>query len=835
METIKAIINDGYSILNWTQNKAPLAGKKWNEKTYAELKATHNFTCKNWGIKLGKHENNRRLLCFDFDIYGSTHKDTPCPVAEKEFEYYFEMAGEETADGLFYGSTVGNAGLLVDYTDNEELCACIDMLNSLGEGQSKIGEMEVFWGNLNCILLPPSATFCKRADKVVQARKYINNNWVCVLDNSTIDECWKVKWMCEHLKTIIQKFQKPPKPYLLTPPNSRTGSPTTSGNTPPSPTTSGIVKKDKYVELLMNFMGNPKNDNGIGHKVVRPNFIKICGALKSNGYDPQVWRDWIGLDRKNGDGMKTWDSLSIERKTPMECIRSVAREVAPEAYTRWKREFHIFLPYETLMKGENDIAKFLEYHLSPYLRCFKKIWWLYDERTCLWTKTDAPTSYIISTLQQLIDDATADLGAVKASKSDEKEKDELQKKIDNYNAYRRKCCGSSVYNALQQFLKTGLACDKEWCERFDFNPYQIPYKNGLFCLKTNTFREGLLASDYLTTTLAFNYQQPNEEDVAWVREELKKICNYKEEHLERYLSQFGYMLCGDPSRIQEFYNFKGEKACNGKSSVLDALTHIIPTLCKKLDSNVFEKSAKSSLHKTIATLYGVRIVWLNEIDASAIQDEGTIKTLRDGMTISFNEMYGVSMSMKLSCKTVFVGNNGMKVKGDAGVMRSMAMNQFNSEFSEDATENDYVNCVFVRDTEFMKKLIEKKHSFLGLLYQYSKKFWEEGKLKSMPKEWLNEKEEVRDNLAKFDKWFDMNYEWAEGRDDWTAWIDDIETQTKTDKIKCDDIKTELKRMKLWNKPIEYKSQERSHKKKGCFHNLRLREEQEENTITSEDC
>jgi phage/plasmid-associated DNA primase len=366
--------------------------------------------------------------------------------------------------------------------------------------------------------------------------------------------------------------------------------------------------------------------------------------------------------------------------------------------------------------------------------------------------------------------------------------------------------------------------DKEWCERFDFNPYQIAYKNGILCLKTNTFRAGLLPTDYLTKTLPYEYEEPNEKEVAWVREELKKICNYNEEHLERYLSQIGYMLCGDPSKIQEFYNFKGEKAGNGKSSILDALTHIIPTLVKKLDSNVFEKSAKATLHKSIATLLGVRIAWINEVDASAIQDEGTIKTIRDGMNMSYNEMYGVNMSMTLSCKLVVVGNNGMKVKGDAGIMRSMVINQFDSEFPEDATENDYVNRVFIRDTEFIKKLIEKKHSLLGLFYQYSKKFWEEKKLKPMPKEWKDEKEQVREGLAKFDKWFDINYEWAEGRDDWTAWIDDIENHAKMEKMKHDDIKCELKRMKLWKKPVIYDSQARSHKKKGVFRNIRMREE-----------
>ena len=836
MEVIKALIAQKYSLVNWTADKKPCGkdGKglsQWNLLSYAELIKHHDPKSKIWGIKLGKHENNRRLLCFDFDVYGSTHPETPCPFAKEELEQYLADVGEENADGMFWGSTVGNAVLLVDYTDNKTLCDYVDLLNTFKKGTHKIvinkekdnkktpdyviSEIELFWGDKNCIVLPPSATICKRANKVVQPRKLLNDKWVCKLDDATPDQCYIVGWMCDHINNLIKYLKKEQQPVLLTPPNSRTA-------TPVIPSGGG---KDKWISLLMEYMKNPRDENEITHKIIRADFIKICGALKSNGYDPQVWRDWIALDRdpNKGDGMKTWNSLKTDRKTPMECLKTVAKKYTPEAFTDWKRDFNIVLPHDTLMKGENDIAKFLVIHLEPYLRCFVKIWWIYDERTSLWRKTDSPISFIVTTLQQFIDDATNSLGFYKAKEDDAVKKEKFEIQIAEYLAYRRKCCCSSAYNAIKEILKSDLACDKEWCERFDNLPYKIPYKNGVFCLKTNTFRAGILPTDYLTHTLSYDYEPPNQIDEAWVREELKKICNYNEEHLERYLSQLGYMLCGDPSRIQEFYNFKGEKAKNGKSTILDALTLIMPTFVKKLDSNVFEKSAKATLHKTTATMGGVRIAWLNEVDASATQDEGVLKTWTDGMTTTYNELYSVNMSIKITFKLVVVGNNGMKVKGDAGVMRRMVINQFDSEFA-DNIEDDFEERKFKCDAEFSKKLMEKKHSLLGLLYKYSKKFCDEGALVPLPTEWKDEKEEVREGLAKFDKWFDINYEWAEGKNDWMAWIDDIENHAKMEKMKHDDIKCELKRMKLWKKPIEYDSQARSHKKKGVFHNLRMREE-----------
>jgi phage/plasmid-associated DNA primase len=851
METIKALIAQGFSLVNVNEEKHPIGNStsgfgldNWNKLTYDELKTEHNYKVNRWGIKLGRHENERRLVCFDFDIFRKDTPDSPCPIATKELEIYLADVGEENADGMFWDSTEGNVGLLVDITDNEFMCAGIDTLVNAGKSKGDIGGMEIFYGDDRMKVIPPTATTCKKAKKVMRARKYMNEHPICILDNSPPNESAIVMWMCGHIKTLIGELgaTKLPKSKtsasaILTPPNSRTA-------TPALP----LITDDKYTALLKEkYMGNPKNESG-RHKITRTYFIKICAVLKCNGYDPQVWRDFIAIDRRGGDGMKTWDSIDYDIKdNPIACLKTIAKIINPEGFNKWKADFHAVLPYETLMKGENDIAKFLEFHLSPHLRCFQKLWYMFDEQSSLWIKTDTPTSFIITSLQQLIDDATAMYGNLKRDENDETKKIEYQKKIEKYLDYRRKCCGSKIYSALERFLKTELKVNKDWCKRFDNNPYQIAYKNGMFDLKTGKFTEGLLASHYLTKTLPFDYEPPNEADVKWLREQLKKICNYDEIHLHRYLSQLGYMLCGDPSRVQEFYNFKGEKAGNGKSTILDALCEIMPNYCKKLNGDTFEKRAKSEYKKTIAVLCGIRIAWLNEVDASAPQDEGEIKTIRDGKGVSYNEMYGVNLDMKISCKLIFVGNNGLKVKGDAGIMRSMVINQFDSEFSNEVTEDDTTKCIFKADDKFCEKLIEKKHSLLALFYEYSKMYCEEGKMKPIPKEWMNEKKETGETLAKFDKWFDRNYEWVEGKDVgdykkekdtcWSAWIDDIEDHAKMDKVNLYDIKCELKRMKLWNTPITYDSQARSNKKKGLFRNLRMREykDDDEDPQQTQDC
>ena len=90
-------------------------------------------------------------------------------------------------------------------------------------------------------------------------------------------------------------------------------------------------------------------------------------------------------------------------------------------------------------------------------------------------------------------------------------------------------------------------------------------------LKTKTFRNGIIADDFITFYIKYDYEVPSNENVADVREEIKKICNYNEVHLEYYLSALGVAMTGDASLEQIFWYMLGQTACNGKSKVFEAL------------------------------------------------------------------------------------------------------------------------------------------------------------------------------------------------------------------------------------------------------------------------
>ena len=102
----------------------------------------------------------------------------------------------------------------------------------------------------------------------------------------------------------------------------------------------------------------------------------------------------------------------------------------------------------------------------------------------------------------------------------------------------------------------------------------------------------------------------------------------------------------------------------------------------------------------------------------------------------------------------------------------------------------------------IEKMIEKKDALLEIIFEYSKKFAETGLLPPVPKEWRDEKNDMKENLCKFDKWFNDNYLCVEGGMVAKADLEFAISEQKK-QFQISNITSELKRMKLWKNPITY--------------------------------
>ena len=492
---------------------------------------------------------------------------------------------------------------------------------------------------------------------------------------------------------------------------------------------------DKFLELL-DIIGSVKE------KILHPEWFKIGSILKTNNYAKSVFEHFTShyVQNKESELDKIWNCIDISQTYSIYGLHKIAKERNLGLYNEWFIRHKEYISVKTLQKGNNDIAEFISTGLKEVLVYCNKSWIMYDNRTNLWRTTDAPHTKVCSYIQHLIDCAVAPLTYKLSKIEDDTQKEAVLVKLGQYKNYRCSMADNKDLSMILKLLKDYLN-DSEFFSKLDINTYKVAYKNGILDLKTNDFREGLLPSDMLTKTIPYNYQKATDEEIANIRLELKKICNYNETHLEYYLSALGYAMTGDSLKLQEFYYIIGQKASNGKSVIFEALSDIIPCYVSKIESNSFEKK-NPTLHKEIATWKGLRIGWINEL-TKAEQDPELLKQVADGTSIKYKVMYGISDMMAITFKPFIISNHSPTIDADKGIARRLRMFQMDSEFIGELEEDDFEKCQFKKDNGFGDALrTTHKFALMDLIYSYSKKFIDNGfNLSAYPSEWESVKKE----------------------------------------------------------------------------------------------
>jgi len=674
-------------------------------------------------------------------------------------------------------------------------------------------------------VIPPTATKCKITKKLGEKRKFLNDKPLYILENDG--------WVVDFIMNIFQEKIKKLNPYK-TPPASRETSPKTF-----IPVNSnGKVYEDIYEDLLFNVIGNGCNDNG-SKKVNREDWLAIGGALKGNNYNESVFISYSNpqANKHKNTAKKTWDSITFSN--PIFVLQGLAKKYNPYGYEKWFIKNKQYIKIKVLEKGENDIAKYIAPYLNNKVIYCNKNWWIFDNKLKIW-RIGTPDALIISEIQKQIDIAKKTLAITvvevqeMTAENEEEEKIKLQKisqlkRLEcAYDTYRATVCKSGTANQVIKCLKE-YALDIYFEEKLDLNPYKVAYKNGLLDLKTLIFKPIIVAEDYLTSFIPYDYEVGKDADITWVRNEIFKICNCNMEHFNYYLSFLGYAMTGDSSRIQAFFNILGQKASNGKSIIFEALMKIIPNYITEGENDLFECNY-GSRHKEIATWRGKRIMWINELTKKK-QDADIIKKISDGTSITYKVMYGINGTMPITFKMAVVSNNTLKIDGDNGIARRLKTMQMNSDFSAEATEDNMETKVFIRDEGFGEKLqTTYKHALMSLIYQYSKSFVDDGyKMKPIPKDWEEESKNIVESNSKFQEFFDKYFIADENDKISKKRIEEIMTECNIHA----NIKDELIKMKL---KVKYNSQAKckgSGSVKGVWEGIREKTDEEKTADEAE--
>ena len=378
-------------------------------------------------------------------------------------------------------------------------------------------------------------------------------------------------------------------------------------------------------------------------------------------------------------------------------------------------------------------------------------------------------------------------------------------------------CKSHIYkvntlNNVLSAIKTLMATLKEEII-FDTNEeqiYNINFKNGVFDLNTNTFRQRS-KDDYVSMYLSWDYEPEIVTDEA--KAELwDSICKIEPcpERRKCLLSYLAYSLTGDCSK-QKYLNLIGYTAANGKSHTFKMMSKCFEFYTKKLSSNIFNVGNEKR-HKEIIHLYQnpVRFAFIEELDNRKRLDADYMKDIVDGSKVPVEVMYGTSVEVPLQCKIITSSNGDPNIKMDDAILRRIVNLYLKSQFVE-IKEDDWENRKFVRKDGAEKMFncpIMKNAVFELLTRQEYKEFVVPDCVKSDTKD-------TADILNDFKDRFEAHYEITKNYEDAVNKEDFMEVL----KISKTDLKKTISEMRQMG--VDYNKDKKKDKGKGCFVGLKV--------------
>ena len=334
-----------------------------------------------------------------------------------------------------------------------------------------------------------------------------------------------------------------------------------------------------------------------------------------------------------------------------------------------------------------------------------------------------------------------------------------KKYLSSYNRINQ----LSYFSVVVKYLRPQLA-DDSFSSKLDNNPGKLAFKNGLYDLETNTFRNKILADDFVTDTIPFNYELADETKKTFIRTKLKEIMNNNEEHLEYLLSIIGYSFIGNAHLEKAFYccidgtdNGKGD---NGKTLLYEILTMLYTCYVYKSDCSLIENDNKKA-HKQLVRTKGKRLVWVDEYKQNKKADYTLLKQLAEGKTKENEVMFGTTETLKFMFKLFVLSNHKFTIPAvEEAVYNRYNEIPYTSHFDRTgALQKPNPGALdFIADVTLLDNIVNNyKNEVAGLIIEYGHKYYM-NKLPSIPAFFKTKTMETRRHNDSFIEWFEDNCE-----------------------------------------------------------------------------
>lgn len=349
-----------------------------------------------------------------------------------------------------------------------------------------------------------------------------------------------------------------------------------------------------------------------------------------------------------------------------------------------------------------------------------------------WSKTHIMNILISEELQKYYKGIKiSDTGALQNSDLQEfiQNKDKLEANLRNSlvdNIINKLENVSFKKNVLSEMHYLFKSLEPNFVSKLDCNPYIIGFKNGVYDLKTMTFRQGE-QNDYITLSTGYEYTpyDPECEEVQDIYKFLRQIIPNKKV-FEYLLKVLGRSLLG--INDEQFYIFTGLSGANGKSTLINFLEYTLGDYMTSADVSLLtnNRALSSSASPDIIRLKGRRLVSFAEPEYGDVLKTGIIKAFSGGDSIIARELYKAPISFKLQASMFMCCNDLPSINSiDGGSFRRLRIVEFKSRFCENPIKENE----FKIDPTIKDKIKNWRPYFMSILLHYYQLYTEEVKLK----------------------------------------------------------------------------------------------------------
>ena len=455
---------------------------------------------------------------------------------------------------------------------------------------------------------------------------------------------------------------------------------------------------------------------------------------------PQALDLWIETSRRceekfdEGTCLFEWERM-VKKNITLGTLRYFASQDSPELYKEYKKESATFYLKESLNGSHNDIAKLLHVEYGNEFVCASisnKVWYQFREHR--WEEIEEGI-YLRSKISELIVDKYTEMGKElwdKMAKVEDKAEEEMYKS-------RHKQIQKVVGNLKSAPFKTNIMkeamevfYDRQFKNRLDQDPMMIGFKNGVYDLRLNIFREGR-PEDYVSKCIPINYEEYNEgsEEVQNVIEFLEKI--FPDKSIRTYfLDTYSDIFVGGNTQ-KKIYLWTGE-GDNGKSITQTFFEKMLGELAIKFNTQYFtgKKIATGSANPELARAAPpVRHATMEEPDADEQLNIGELKKLSGGDSYWARDLFEKGKSTREvfpMFSLTFICNKLPKLRySDKATWNRLRVIPFESTFVEPGEEcpSSYEEQLLLKkfpmDKGFAAKIPEMVKAFAWYLLQWRQK------------------------------------------------------------------------------------------------------------------